>query len=360
MKSRTQKKAFTYTKRTSEQVNKRATQSGGQFDRIFKEQFSVAKISEGDHQWRILPPTWPSAEHWGMDVFLHYGIGPDQQSYLCAEKMNGEPCPICEERQKADRDGDKDYAKQLNTSKRVVVWAVNRNAKGEGPVLWSMPYTLDKDISKLCIDKETGEVLAIDDPDDGFDIEFNKEGAKLQTRYTAVAIARKTTPLARDEEVMDTWLQFAVENPLPDALNYFDYDHIQSVFAGGHVASDDAEEKTIPARRSRKAAAETEDEEVGVEDEVEDKLPRHHNQPKYGKKAAEEDEEDEAGEDEEVEEKVAPAKPAQRPRARVSDETPNGATKPKTRPTAAPDEPDAKPAGTSLRDRIKQQLAAKK
>jgi hypothetical protein len=42
-----------------------------------------------------------------------------------------------------------------------------------------------------------------------------------------VAIARRSSELGKDE-----WLEFAMENPIPEILQYYDYDHIAKAFGG--------------------------------------------------------------------------------------------------------------------------------
>jgi hypothetical protein len=208
-------------------VNKRADSGGGDFDVYLNRAVKMFKAHDKGNQLRFLPPTWEGATHYGLDIYVHYGIGPDRQTYLCLHKMKGEPCPICEERQKAARDGDDDYAKELEPKKRVLVYLIDRDAEKEGIQAWAMPQGTDLDIVKLTSDRRTGEVLSIDHPDDGFDVTFEKTGAGLKTRYEAPAIARRSSALGDDD-----WLDFAVNNPLPDQLVYYSYDHIRQEFGG--------------------------------------------------------------------------------------------------------------------------------
>jgi hypothetical protein len=219
---------FEYRKPTAEDVKKRAEQRGGnEFDSIFKPSAKIFKVNDGNNLIRIVPPTWPEPKHFGYDIFVHYGVGPDGQTYLCPKEMLGEPCPVCEERAHAVKDGDDDYAKELKVSKRVVYYIIDRDVEKEGVQIWAAPWTVDRDLNTLIVDKRSGEVLAIDDPENGYDIEFTKTGAKLTTKYIGLQIARRESDLGKD-----SWLQFAIDNPIPDQLAYFSYDHIAKVFGG--------------------------------------------------------------------------------------------------------------------------------
>ena len=220
---------FKYHKPSAEDVKKRAEQSGSDFDSIFKDTVKVFKVNDGDNLIRVLPATWEDPKHFGLDIFVHYGIGPDRQSYLCLKEMNhgdGE-CPICEERAEAVKNGEDDYAKELKPSKRVLVYLVDRDAEKEGVQAWAAPWTVDRDINSLIVDKRSGEVMCIDDPDNGYDVSFSKQGKQMTTKYIGMQIARRESDLGNDD-----WLQFAVDNPLPEQLKFFDYDYIKEVFNG--------------------------------------------------------------------------------------------------------------------------------
>lgn len=219
---------YEYKARTADQTKARATQTGGAFDSFIKQDYKTYTPPTGDNLVRTLPPTWENPEHFGLDAHVHYGIGPDNSSYLCLEKMKGEPCPICEERARAEKSGDTEYAAKLKVSKRVLVWVIDRNQVKEGPMIWSMAWTMDRDICKIAVDKSTGEVLQIDNPQEGYDLEFERKGTGLKTEYIGIAIARRSTELGDDR-----WLDYVVAHPLPDALQYYDYAHLLRVFQGG-------------------------------------------------------------------------------------------------------------------------------
>ncbi len=201
---------------------------GKEFDRFTKEHIKNWKPNDGVNIIRILPPTWPKAEHYGLDLYVHYGVGPDRQSYLDLSKMIDKPDPISEEHAEALRDGDDKYAKELDSKRRCGVYLIDRNNEKEGVQFWAMPWTVDADINKLSVDRRTKEVLNIDDPEDGYDVEFEKTGKADRTKYEGTAIARRSSPLGDNR-----WLQYAQDNPIPDQLVYFDYDHIAKAFGGG-------------------------------------------------------------------------------------------------------------------------------
>jgi len=234
---------FKYKRRSKEQVKKRADQSGGVFDSIIKDRFSMLVLKEDDYQLRIMPPTWDDADHFGLDVFVHYGVGADSQTYLCLNKMKDETCPVCEEKKRAEAEGEIEYSKELTATKRVGVWVINRKNTEDGPLIWTMPWTIDRDLAELMIDKHSGEILLIDNPEDGYDIEFTKKGSGLKTKYSGLQIARRSSPLDNDPDQAREWLEYINDNPISDTLNYFDEEYIENVCAGGKTEEEEEEEE---------------------------------------------------------------------------------------------------------------------
>jgi len=275
------RKGFKYERRSAKKWKERAEQSGYSRRSMFVDEIKLYRVKDGDNLIRILPPTFDDADHYGFEVFVHYGIGPDNDAFLDLNKMQNEADPIVEERSRALKDNDKDYADKLTSRKRVLVYIIDRDDEAAGLQLWSMPWTLDADITTLAVDKRSGEVLDIDDPEGGYDVEFTKTGTGINTKYVGVAIARKPSPLDDDAA-----LEEAIERPLPECLKYYEYDEIQKVFDAGGGAyddDDDEDEEEAPRRRGKKDKAkggrkrrkydEDEEDEEEEEDEDEPDLP---------------------------------------------------------------------------------------
>lgn len=233
-----------YHARSPEQWKKRE-ERGGDFDRMFEDGIKSFKVKDGDNSIRIIEPTWDDPEHFGYDIYVHYGIGPEKQTYLCPSKMKNEPCPICEERAKAVRSGDEEYAKELEPRKRVLVYLIDRNNEKEGVLVWAMPKSFDTDLISISQDKRTGEILQIDDPFEGYDVDFEKQGAKDRTRYTGISIARRSSELGKDD-----WRDFAFDHPLPSILNFYSYDHLAAAFGGSAPSRGSSKDKDDDDRGS--------------------------------------------------------------------------------------------------------------
>lgn len=248
---------YEYKSRSADSMRKRGEQSGTDFDTYIKEGIKLWKPNDGDNIIRALPPTWDNADHYGLDIYVHYGVGSDNQAYLCLDKMLGKPCPICDERNRAQKTGDEDYVKKLKPNKRVLFYLIDRNNEKAGVVAWAAPWTIDRDICKVSVDKRSGEILELDNPNDGYDIEFEKQGKGERTEYMGIAVSRRASPLDNDEA-----LEFIAEHPLPAQLNYYSYEHIAQVFGGASASSAGSEDST-PHKPAGKA-----DEELPSWDDV--------------------------------------------------------------------------------------------
>lgn len=258
------RKGFVYRgdERTTEDVSRRSKQSGGTYDSFIDPAIPMYKSKEGECTIRILPPTWEDVEKWGtgweVGVTVHYGVGPDEGTYLCLAKMKGETCPVCEARRDA---ADADEADALRPGWRALCWIIDRDNEKAGPQVWSMPITMFRDINARSIDKKSGSVVKIDHPEKGYDVLFNREGSGLRTKYTAVEIDRESTPIHDNEKLQDRWLDYIVDNPLNELLNFFDFAYIEKVLHGKADSRRPAAEEEEPRRGGRRRADPAEEEE---------------------------------------------------------------------------------------------------
>lgn len=221
---------FSYQRRDPTEAKKRAERSSKDWDVYLRDDVKMFKPRDGDNTIRILPATWEGPrDHYGIDIYVHYSIGPDEQTYLCLEKHGKGDCPICTERVRAKKDHEsEDYIKDLEPTRRSLFWMIDRDDERAGVQAWPSPATFDQNVVKVSIDRRTGDVLPIDDPEQGFDIEFNKTGKGIGTKYNGIAIARRDSPLGKAE-----WLDYAIENPLPSILEFQTAEHIEKTLGGG-------------------------------------------------------------------------------------------------------------------------------
>lgn len=350
-------RGFRYQKRSAEDVKQRADAKGGNFDSIFKPKYKVMKVRDGKNLIRVMPPTWDNAKHYGYDIWVNYSIGVDNQSYLSLSKMKAAADPIAEARREAERAGDKELAKSLQPRQRILMWVIDRQDEDEGPQLFSAPFTVDKAFAALSFDEDTKEVIYIDDPAEGCDVRFYKEGQGLKTDYPPEKMRiLKPSPLSSDKGQMREWLEFIQQNPVPDVLNYYSYDQIATAFDGRAASNTDDEDEDEPKTKPVKAKGRN-----GADEDEPAPVKRSKASPPFDPDQDEDDEDEEPSKSDEDEDDNEPplrtrGRAAKEP---VEDEDEDEPPR-RGRKVAAPaddddDDADEKPAprGSSVRDRLK-------
>jgi hypothetical protein len=333
---------------------------GGDYDKAIDGRIKLWTPGEGKHRVRLMPRTWDDdngPKHWAYTAFIHYSIGADNGSFLCLAKMKGQPCPICEERQRLAAAGDEDAAGEIRPVRSQLVYVIDRKNEADGPMIWKMPVkSVHEEIADRSEDEDTGELLRIDHPEEGHDVLFRRKGTQRNTSYSSVEIARKATPLCDDEDEMDEWLDFVDANPIPDMLVFRDYDYIAGVFGGGSSRKNADDEDDVRTRRRAGRSRSKEDDDE--EDEDEEEAPRTRRSRRSSSKPprareVEDDDEDEEDEDEEEAPRTrrsgrssAAAEPA--PRARRSRRTTEDEDEDEDKePEEDDDDVDASPRGRS-------------
>ena len=240
------KSKFNYHVPDIEAMRQRMKDSGYGKKSFIKPEFDDFRFKEGDNTIRILPQTFNNPTyHFGMDVSVHFQIGASnsnvlcinemQQQFYCDDEIEGETCPICKEAFEAKETGDFYYAKELYPRRRVLYWVIVRGEEEKGPQLLSVSKQIDNNLIYSCIDNQAGDIIPVADPYEGFDIFVHRTGTGLTTKYQPFVIARKASPISRNDNKLDEWLEFITNNPLPSVLVYHDNEEIKEIFEGKAV-----------------------------------------------------------------------------------------------------------------------------
>jgi gp32 DNA binding protein like len=236
-------------------VKRQAERKGGKFDSIFKGNFDTFTPKEGDNTLRVLPAGWEGSDDYAYQVWIHYGIGADESSYLCLRKMKDETCPICQEVARMKADGETEDAKRIDCKERFICWVIDRSDRDETPALYSMPATVYKDINALCYSSKSGKAIFIDNPDDGYDIIVRRTGTKRNTRYLP-QVDREATAVTDDPDKYKELEEWVQDNQVPECLQFFDADYLEKALSGEidrNKDDQDEDDKDVkrPARRGR-------------------------------------------------------------------------------------------------------------
>lgn len=238
------KRKFEYKERSKAQYEERAKQKGKKREGFIKSGVTVfgPKVDE-TNKIRILPPTWDNPDHYGLDLWAHYNVGVDNSAFLCLRKMKNEPCPICEAID--NNSALKEFKDKVKAKRKVYIYLIDRDEEEAGIKVWAMPWTVDKNYVIQSVDEETGDLLRIDLPDEGFDVSFKtvkgSQGGPVYT-YEGEKISRRTSPIFADPKKMDAVLDYIVEHPITETLEYKEYSYIKSVLDGVAVEKEDKPE----------------------------------------------------------------------------------------------------------------------
>ncbi len=123
------KTGFKYQSRSKQDYDRSSSESSGQFDAYIKDGIPTFKPHDGSNRIRVLPPTFDDPSDFAYTLSVHYGIGANEQTYLC-RKMLGEDeeCAICDEQKRLMKEGEADDASSFKAKKRKATWLIDRKA----------------------------------------------------------------------------------------------------------------------------------------------------------------------------------------------------------------------------------------
>ena len=193
-----------------EDLNKRiqesydSRQSTGKFKGIFKEdlQIPIWKIKDGEHLIDILPylvgegnpnPRVKSGDIGHvLTLFVHNGIGVNENQYVCLSRNYNKPCPVCEYQNSLKNAGeDPDSLKYLNPTRRcvynVLVYDDQKEEEKGVQIMMVAHYFMERTLSELAKAPRGGGWIYFPAPDKrGKSISFKREGTGARnTQYLA-------------------------------------------------------------------------------------------------------------------------------------------------------------------------------
>lgn len=240
------------------EMMKKTQEKGTSYDSYILNNYNLFKLKEGPMTLRILEPTWDGDGFHSYKISVHQKIGPDNAQYLCL-KMIDQPCPICEDRE-ANAD-DFDYVTALKPKNRYVAWVINRDDEKAGPLLWSMAWTVNRDIIEVSVDRRAQKNHQIDDFDKGYDLDFLVKKI-TSPKFNGLTIdnfvlSRTQTPALSDPTELDELIKFVEDHPVDKCFNFYDYDYLKKI----HIQHNKDESKT------------TDSDSIGAEVEEENDIP---------------------------------------------------------------------------------------
>jgi hypothetical protein len=191
---------FVHKPLTREQLLTRVDQKKQIIDPFIRPEFQIFRPKVGRNMIRIMEATWPNPNGFAYTLFVHYGVGSDNSSYLCLAKHLREPCPVCEEVKALDSEGDSEAGKQIYARKTSAMWVLDRADMEKGLQVYTCGYTIEQDLCEVCIDPKTGIPIDIIDPVNGFDVTFTRGDQKPFPKTGGWVIDRDPSPIDDDPD----------------------------------------------------------------------------------------------------------------------------------------------------------------
>jgi hypothetical protein len=215
-------------------------------------------------------------------AWCHFGIGPNQGSYVCNAKTYNTKCPVCEYRANLmKKGGDEEHIKSLIPKERQLWNVVDHRDEAKGVQLWDISIHLFGKFLINVIDgaepEEKERFQQYLDPEEGCVIKAtpiakpNGKGGTFN-EFSNVQLIPRTKPLAQE------WLDAALN--LDKLVPPVDYDELKKIFLqtedeaidddedNDKDDSDDDDDK--PVARNGKAKPKAKDDDEDDEDSDDD------------------------------------------------------------------------------------------
>ncbi len=207
--------------RSRTEQSEKTRKDSGRFGTFFKqnlpEDAQFWNCGKGDHLIDIIP--YEAGDHdpdpdtkkgdptYVLDIFVHGGIGVNEDQVICPARTFKLPCPICEHQKelRAEEDYDEDLVKSLNPVRRVIYNIVCYDTdkdEDKGVQIWTVAHWhFEKFLTSLARNSRTGELETFADLDEGKSIAFEREGTGFKnTSYIGHKFEDRPEPISEEIE----------------------------------------------------------------------------------------------------------------------------------------------------------------
>ncbi len=257
------------------------------------------------------------SQYYERTYWVHRGIGPDNNSYVCPAKTAGKKCPICDARAKLAKrpDADEDVITGLAPKERQLWNVFDHNEPDKGVQIWEVSHhnfgkRLDTEIRNA--DEDDGfEYFA--DAEEGFTLRVGFEEASFagNSFVEAASISFKR----RKEPLSDELLEAA--HCLDELLKIESYEELKRIFLQTAEDEDEDEDEEPKSKKGRRPAK---GKKVEDEDDDEDEDEEEDDDEDDDDEDESDDDEDESDDDEDDEEEEE-ERPTKRPASRAGKST---------------------------------------
>jgi len=200
------------------------------------------KMSERDYLLDFIPyfagtkdpnlKVKPGTPTYLVDIWVHRGVGPNDDEYICLAKNYNKRCPICEYREELPKnDENAETIKELRPKRRVLYWVWDRDNESKGiQLLVIAHWFMEAKIQAIAKKPRGGGYVTFTNPkagpDGGRSVSFNLEFKGTNREYTGFQFVE------RDEPIPKHILDKARSMPIDELLYIPSYEEVHNAFFG--------------------------------------------------------------------------------------------------------------------------------
>lgn len=233
-------------------------------DNIYKIDI-ISYIIKSKHHPRVADGKWKIGEtDYRLDIFVHNNIGPSETMVVCPKNTYGKPCPICEEAERARREGRQDDYKALKAKRIVYYNVIDKDEPTKIKIFKVSHFLFEKElIEEAKNSTEDGSYVDFANEKKGYSVQFRgSKGSTGTTEFTAY----KGFKFFERKEDLSKWV--AKAHSFDDMLIVHDANKLLKIMNGD---DDDVvdEEEAVPEWVEEKTEAPVEE----VTEEVKEENP---------------------------------------------------------------------------------------
>ena len=156
-------------------------------DNIYKIDI-VSYVIKTKHHPRVADGKWKVGEtDYRLDVWVHKAVGPSETMVVCPKNTYGKPCPICDEAERARKEGRQEDYKAFKAKRTVYYNVIDRDDPTKIKIFQTSHFLFEKElIEEAKNSTEDGSYVDFANEKKGYSVQFRGSKATTgTTEYTA-------------------------------------------------------------------------------------------------------------------------------------------------------------------------------
>ena len=200
------------------------------------------KPKEGNNFLFLLPPKVEQKKPW-IEIYMHYGVGVNNKSLVCPNKMENKPCPVCEKAGKIYAEGtkeSKELAKKYWPGTSWYAGVIDLKDVHLLPQIWRFGVTVKRELVDCFYDaEEPDKFIDYTNLEAGFKVVLKRIDKSTNENYIDYkATLGKAYSFDKPKEILKN---------LPDMSEYtvcLTYDEIKEIMSSDYQTTEEPVDKS--------------------------------------------------------------------------------------------------------------------